>query len=210
MRFVPVPAPCSGELQDLVQVIAERIGRSLERSGLITRDMENCYLACDPSEGASIDTLLGHSITYRIASGPRQLEDRPNESSAGAESWESELPCRIQHRGNQVRIVIAAPDQTANRKPDPIRLRMLQRAHQWREQLESGDTMSTNALGKLNGVNGSYFTRIVRLTYLSPDIVDSIVDGRQPTHLTTTRLMQIGDLPVDWAGQRRQLGFPPV
>ena len=42
LRFVPVPAARDGELQDLVQVIAERIGRSLERSGLITRDIENC------------------------------------------------------------------------------------------------------------------------------------------------------------------------
>jgi len=40
-----VSAPRPGELQDLVRVIAERIGRSLERSGWITRDTENCYLA---------------------------------------------------------------------------------------------------------------------------------------------------------------------
>jgi hypothetical protein len=38
------------ELQGLVQRIAERIGRSLERSGLITRDIENAYLAFDPGE----------------------------------------------------------------------------------------------------------------------------------------------------------------
>jgi hypothetical protein len=41
LRFVPVPAPTSAELNRLVQRIAERIGRSLERSGLIARDIEN-------------------------------------------------------------------------------------------------------------------------------------------------------------------------
>jgi hypothetical protein len=72
LRFVPVPAPSSEELQGLVQRIAERIGRSLERSGLITRDIENAYLAFDPTEEAPINSLLGASITYRIATGPRE------------------------------------------------------------------------------------------------------------------------------------------
>jgi hypothetical protein len=72
LRFVPVPAPSSVELQGLVQRIAERIGRSLERSGLITRDIENAYLAFDPAEEAPINSLLGASITYRIATGSRE------------------------------------------------------------------------------------------------------------------------------------------
>lgn len=59
----------------LVQRIAARIGRSLERSGLITRDIENACLAFDPSEEAPIHGLLGHSITYRIATGPREGPD---------------------------------------------------------------------------------------------------------------------------------------
>src|SRR5690606_2839778 len=72
LRFVPVPAPTSAELNRLVQRIAERIGRSLERSGLIARDIENAYLTFDPAEEAPINSLLGASITYRIATGPRE------------------------------------------------------------------------------------------------------------------------------------------
>jgi hypothetical protein len=72
VRFVPVSAPSPEKLSVLVQAIAERLGRSLERSGLITRDMENAYLAFDPTAEESIHGLLGHSITYRIATGPRE------------------------------------------------------------------------------------------------------------------------------------------
>jgi len=72
LRFVPAPAPSTEELKRLVQRIAERIGRSLERSGLITRDIDNAYLAFDPSEETPIHGLLGSSITYRIATGPRE------------------------------------------------------------------------------------------------------------------------------------------
>ena len=48
------------------------IGGSLERSGLIERDIDNAYLAFDPGEEAPIHGLLGSSITYRIATGPRE------------------------------------------------------------------------------------------------------------------------------------------
>jgi hypothetical protein len=72
LRFVPVPAPSTEELKRLVQRIAERIGRSLERSGRITRDIENACLAFDLSEEPPIHGLLSSSITYRIATGPRE------------------------------------------------------------------------------------------------------------------------------------------
>jgi hypothetical protein len=61
----------SAELQALVQRISERIGRQMERHGLLARDAESSYLALDPGgvESALAD-LQGHSITYRIALGP--------------------------------------------------------------------------------------------------------------------------------------------
>jgi hypothetical protein len=68
--FRHVPAPTSAELQELVQQIAERIGRILEKRGLIERDMENAWLTTD-GPGGALDDLIGHSITYRIAVGPR-------------------------------------------------------------------------------------------------------------------------------------------
>jgi hypothetical protein len=65
-------------------------------------------------------------------------------------------------------------------------------------------------LAKEQGVSPSYFARIVRLAYLAPDIVESIIDGKQPLSLTATKLVQVYDLPVEWAAQRRRLGFPPA
>jgi ribosomal protein S27E len=68
--FRHVPAPTGAELQDLVQQIATRIGKVLEQRSLIERDMENAWLATH-GEGGPLDDLIGHSITYRIAVGPR-------------------------------------------------------------------------------------------------------------------------------------------
>ena len=68
--FRSVAAPESSDLQQLVEQIAGRIGRALERSGPVERDLENAWLARD-TEAGPLDDLLGHSITYRIAVGPR-------------------------------------------------------------------------------------------------------------------------------------------
>jgi hypothetical protein len=51
------------------------------------------------------------------------------------------------------------------------------------------------------------FARLVRLNYLAPDIVTSIIDGVQPADLTSRKLMQ-HDIPMDWALQRRMFGYP--
>jgi hypothetical protein len=71
--FRHVPAPTGAELHELVQQIAARIGRVLEKRGLIERDMENAWLAMQ-GEGGPLDDLIGHSITYRIAVGPSRAE----------------------------------------------------------------------------------------------------------------------------------------
>lgn len=63
-------APSAPDLQVLLERIALRIGPTLEKRGLIERDIENAWLAGDGEVGA-LDDLLGHSNTYRIAVGPR-------------------------------------------------------------------------------------------------------------------------------------------
>jgi hypothetical protein len=37
----------------------------------LARDAESSYLELDPDAGGPMDDLLGHSITYRVAVGPR-------------------------------------------------------------------------------------------------------------------------------------------
>lgn len=70
IRFRWVKAPLSAELTHLADTIARRVGRYLERQGLLERDAENSWLAGDTGEDDPMSTVLGHSITYRIAVGP--------------------------------------------------------------------------------------------------------------------------------------------
>lgn len=67
-RCVPEPGP--KDLEEILERIAARIGKALERRGVVERDIEKAWLALDSEAGLMAD-LLGHSITYRIAVGPR-------------------------------------------------------------------------------------------------------------------------------------------
>jgi site-specific DNA recombinase len=51
-------------------------------------------------------------------------------------------------------------------------------------------------------------TRVLRLAYLAPDIIEAIVEGRQPPELTANKLVRFKNFPLDWPGQREALGFP--
>jgi len=53
------------------------------------------------------------------------------------------------------------------------------------------------------GMNKCRLTSLIRLSYLAPDIVRALLEGRQPIELTPTRLLRLSkDLPHDWSEQR--------
>lgn len=103
----PLPPPDTADLQTLVQRIAERLGRMLEGRGLIERDAESAWLSGDPGEAATLDDLIGHSITYRIAVGPRAgRKPRADALRAGALPAQNPVPRR--HEPHRARA--AGPD----------------------------------------------------------------------------------------------------
>ena len=63
------------------------------------------------------------------------------------------------------------------------------------------------ALAKQEGVSPSYFTRLIALSYLAPDITQAMLDGRQPRGLTADRLLAHSRLVLAWDEQRTVLGF---
>ena len=72
-RWVKAPSPV--EITQLTHTIARRVGRYLERQGLLERDTGNIFLtqeAVDASDEDPTNQLLGSSVTYRIAVGPQQ------------------------------------------------------------------------------------------------------------------------------------------
>ena len=71
-RFQRVTAPNKDELEELIQLISQRVGRCLERRGLLEQDTESAWLDLDPAEdNDAMPQILGSSVSYRIAVGPQ-------------------------------------------------------------------------------------------------------------------------------------------
>jgi site-specific DNA recombinase len=82
------------------------------------------------------------------------------------------------------------------------------RANQWLTELLSGRPTSLTEIGKREGVGKRYVSRIVRLAFLVPAIIEEIAHGQQPSELTAQALStRPGDLPLSWNAQGKLLGF---
>ena len=66
---------------------------------------------------------------------------------------------------------------------DNAMVRALARAFRWRKMLDEGEYATLEELARAKGVNATYVSRILRLTLLAPDIVETILNGRQPAEL---------------------------
>ncbi|MGJ5029105.1 hypothetical protein ACQR1I_19860 [Bradyrhizobium sp. HKCCYLS2038] len=115
------------------------------------------------------------------------------------------IPVRFRQRAGRKQILTprgSVPWSPAPRVDHSL-LKAVVRAHRWREMLENGEYSCAAELAKAEKVNDSYVSRILRLTLLSPDIIEAIVDGRQPPTMQVDDLLK--PLPVEWEEQRHLL-----
>jgi hypothetical protein len=117
------------------------------------------------------------------------------------------IPVRLRRSGREIRMLIDGTDPFATAKPNARLIRLLIRSRRLNAMLVGSDGVPFTALAKREGVSPSYFTRLVRLSYLAPDIIQAILDGHQPRDLTTEKLLQHSRLPLAWHDQRTALGF---
>ena len=104
-------------------------------------------------------------------------------------------------------MVIDGSDPFAAAKPDARLIKLLLRARRFNATLAHGEGVPFVALAEREEVSRSYFTRLLRLSYLAPDITQAILDGRQPPDLTAEKLLEHSRLPLAWHDQRTVLGF---
>ncbi|HET7446528.1 MAG TPA: hypothetical protein VFJ49_01140, partial [Methyloceanibacter sp.] len=117
------------------------------------------------------------------------------------------VPIELRHSGREIRILIDETDPFATAKPDARLIKLLIKARRFNATLVDSGGAPFAALVKREGVSPSYFTRLVRLSYLAPDIIQAILDGRQPRDLTADKLLAHSRLPLTWREQRTVLGF---
>ena len=115
------------------------------------------------------------------------------------------IPVALKRVGTGMKLVVPGTRQDA--KPDPSLIRLLLRAFAIQDRLVQNPQLTLQQIAEAEGVSPSYVTRLLRLSYLAPDMVAAIIDGHQPLELTANKLMGDTRLPLEWPAQRARLGF---
>jgi hypothetical protein len=102
-------------------------------------------------------------------------------------------------------IIVPGNSGTRPRRIDHELIRALARARSWMGMLQQGEFPDTTEIAQRHGLSEPHVRRLLRFAYLAPDIVEAIVDGRQPRTLTVKLLLQ--GIPLDWSDQRAAFGL---
>lgn len=186
----------------------------------IAEDVQRLVRLQDQDERAWIN--LGREIIQKIVVGPTEIRittDLRKLATASAQSRErprSQLsdiirplilelvvPVRVTRAGRNKSMVVLDSDGS-HRLVNENMILAVARALKWDHEVRGGGSL--NAIARREGVSTTYATRIMPLAFLAPDIVEAIYEGRQPVDLKVKALS--ANLPLDWAAQRRALGFP--
>jgi site-specific DNA recombinase len=106
-------------------------------------------------------------------------------------------------RVNELRMSIAPDDRFAKDQIVDRHLVMLvaqgfaARAH----------LLNGNALNAPDGYDQKHLNRLIRVSWLAPDIISAILGGRHPVQLTARHLLRCANIPLNWQQQRSFLGF---
>ena len=144
-------------------------------------------------------------LVASIAIGPGNISVTINLAalgSTGETPVELPLPERRPFREAKLRIDSAADTDRIDRKL----VSLIAEAMEVRELVLASPEFSFNQLGKREGRCRTQLGKLFRLSWLSPRIIEAIIDGRQPARLDRRALLE-ADLPTCWQAQERMLGF---
>ena len=111
------------------------------------------------------------------------------------------VPVTIRRRGQQKLVVPDVPPWVPPKtRVDNTLIKALARAHRWKGMLDEGRYGSVTELAAGEKLARGYLGKILMLALLAPDIVEAILDGRQPAELGVHVLRE--GFPVEWEQQR--------
>jgi site-specific DNA recombinase len=112
-------------------------------------------------------------------------------------------PIKLKRRGVELRLILDRKDDLP-RKPDPALLKAVARARRWFAEIASGQVRSFAKVARREGLQKGYVARLMRLAFLSPAIVDAVVEGRSRAVPNLQTLMtRPAALPLCWKDQER-------
>ncbi len=114
------------------------------------------------------------------------------------------IPLTIRKRNGRPKIL--PPDDLTlrdGRAQNPHVLRAIARAWTWRRQLETGAASTIQDIAVTEKVSDRFVSRMMRLAYLSPEVLEHLVIRRLPPALSLNDLVAVADRP--WAEQMQMV-----
>src|SRR5467141_727164 len=129
----------------------------------------------------------------------------PSSENPSDSPIELTAPVAFRRRGVEMRLVLpGVAIQNDRSRCDATLIKAIARGRAWFEELAAGRARSLRELAERDGITRRYVRRLIDLAFLSPQLVEAILHGRQSVELTATRLTEL-DLPLDWTDQRSLL-----
>ena len=111
-------------------------------------------------------------------------------------------------RDGAVHLVVPPHSTTPSRHPRPALIKAVVRGRVWYEKFMAGQMVDIKSLARETGLTPHYVSSVFACAFLAPDIVEAILEGRQPFSLKFEHLYK--HIPLSWAEQRERFGFPAV
>jgi site-specific DNA recombinase len=116
------------------------------------------------------------------------------------------LEAKRKRYGGEIHLVVPPNSNAPIRHPRPALIKAVARGHAWYEKVLGGKVADMRSLARETGLTPHYVRNVFACAFLAPDIVESILEGSQPLTLKFEHLYK--NIPLSWAEQRRQFGFP--
>ena len=188
-----VPGDQTSKMLDRATRFAGALNRSPGERAKVVRDLIETVVIEEDAILIKVrrSPLLGRAVMPPLSENPSPIE--------------LTTPVAFRRRGVELRLVLpAVASQNDRSKCDPTLIKAIARGRAWFEELAAGRARSLRELAERDGITRRYVRRLVDLAFLSPELVEAILQGRQPVELTATRLTEL-DLPLDWTDQRSLL-----
>jgi site-specific DNA recombinase len=108
--------------------------------------------------------------------------------------------------GGEIHLVVPANSTASLRRPRASLIKAVVRGHAWYERVLEGKVIDMRSPAREAGLTPHYVRNVFACAFLAPDIVEAILEGRQPPTLKFANLYK--HIPLSWAEQRQQFGFP--
>ena len=105
------------------------------------------------------------------------------------------IPLNVKPRGGR-KAIIAPGVMEVETRHDITLIKAVARAFRWLRMLETGRFATITELAAAEKINASYVARILRLALLAPEVVEAILDGRQPEGMTLPGVLE--GVEVGW------------